>query len=203
MSECSVRFVLQPHSTDGLAAAAASVAVELRCVPGADGLQIVYDVVAPGMPVLPPRAAAVPQRRDGLWRHTCCELFMAPAAGEGGYLEFNFSPSGDWAAYAFDAPRQGMRPFLWHAGVAPRIRQFSSVVNDTARSSSGPMHRLRVEVELPAPLPAGEYRLSPTVILETSAGLSHWAVRHCGERPDFHHPAGFSDPLALVWGSIA
>jgi hypothetical protein len=51
--------------------------------------------------VIPP---AVEERRaDNLWQTTCFELFLKPAEGAS-YLEFNFSPSGEWAAYAFDAP---------------------------------------------------------------------------------------------------
>ena len=42
-----------------------------------------------------------PRRRDELWRHTCFELF-ARHSNESRYCEFNFSPCGDWAAYAFD-----------------------------------------------------------------------------------------------------
>lgn len=177
-------------------------------------MRIVYDIRAPRAPVLQPPAGVAPQRRDGLWQYTCCELFMAAANGDGGYVEFNFSPSGDWAAYVFDAPRQGMRPFLWpspegymevDAGAdfrkAPYIRQVSSVIGDP--SSSGSLHRVRVEVDLPAPLPSGDFRLAPTVVLETEAGVSHWAARHPAQQPDFHHPAGFSDPLPLVWGSTA
>jgi len=188
LSDHPIRFVLQPHPLDGTAAAAGAVSVELHCQPAKETLQIVYDIRAAQQPLLQPPEGTSPQRRDGLWRHTCCELFMTAFAGDSAYLEFNFSPSGDWAAYAFDAPRQGMRPFLWQRAAAPRIRMHSAAT---------PHHRLRVEVELPAPLPAGEFRVAPTVILETSAGISHWAARHPGARPDFHHPAGFSDPLPL------
>ena len=46
-------------------------------------------------------------RADDLWRTTCFELFVA---GEGtAYREYNFSPSGQWAAYDFDDYRAGMR----------------------------------------------------------------------------------------------
>jgi len=51
-----------------------------------------------------PRPARV---ADKLWQHTCCELFVAEAAGPG-YHEFNFSPSGEWAAYRFTDYRQGL-----------------------------------------------------------------------------------------------
>ena len=53
----------------------------------------------------------IPETRDpavgeGLWQHFCCEAFVAAAAGAG-YREFNFSPSGEWAAYAFRRYREG------------------------------------------------------------------------------------------------
>src|SRR5688500_5615681 len=61
-----------------------------------------------------------PVRTDGLWRHCCFEAFVAPA-GTGEYLEFNFSPSGAWAAYQFTAYREGMAPLM--KGVPPVVRQ--------------------------------------------------------------------------------
>ena len=47
----------------------------------------------------------IPERRqpriaERLWQHTCCEMFVA-RKGAAAYHEFNFSPSGEWAAYAF------------------------------------------------------------------------------------------------------
>src|SRR5579863_7344904 len=47
------------------------------------------------------------ERRDELWRQTCFEAFVS-AAEACGYCEFNFSPSGDWAAYQFEDYRTGM-----------------------------------------------------------------------------------------------
>jgi len=54
-------------------------------------------------------AAAPAGRADGLWHHSCCEAFVRQR-GARGYCEFNFSPSGQWAAYHFTARRQDMRP---------------------------------------------------------------------------------------------
>ena len=51
----------------------------------------------------PPRP---PRTGERLWQHTCCELFIADAAGPG-YQEFNFSPSGEWAAFRFTGYREG------------------------------------------------------------------------------------------------
>src|SRR5436190_6661783 len=67
--------------------------------------------------VIPPPVAS--QRADDLWRTTCFELFVA---GEGaGYREYNFSPSGAWAAYEFADYRAGMANAL--ASVETEISQ--------------------------------------------------------------------------------
>ena len=55
--------------------------------------------------VPPPRPPRVAER---LWQHTCCEIFIA-REGAPGYREFNLSPSGEWAAYAFERYREGAR----------------------------------------------------------------------------------------------
>src|SRR5262245_7953921 len=54
---------------------------------------------------LPP--AAAPERADELWKHTCFEIFLRRA--DQAYAEFNFAPSGQWAAYSFDAYRANMQ----------------------------------------------------------------------------------------------
>src|SRR5689334_2855638 len=64
-----------------------------------------------------PRAAA---RTDGLWRHSCFEAFIGHE-GASEYWEYNFSPSGAWAAYHFSAYREGMAPLM--KGVPPQIRR--------------------------------------------------------------------------------
>lgn len=130
-----------------------------------------------------------PQRRDELWRSTCAEIFVAldgePYTG-GPYLEFNFSPTGDWAAYRFDATRTGMRPHVWQGDEAPRV--------SLTDSSGG----FTMEVLLPlAALRAGSHRVAYASVIETSAGLSYWALRHPTDRPDFHHPQSFAALLEL------
>ncbi|MCC6173187.1 MAG: DOMON-like domain-containing protein [Gammaproteobacteria bacterium] len=79
----------------------------------------------------PALAAGEEPRRDGLWRHTCFEAFVAAPAGHGsGYVEYNFAPSGAWAIYRFDGYRQGMRPEP--APVAPRIVVTRAAAGTTA-----------------------------------------------------------------------
>lgn len=131
---------------------------------------------------LPPVSPS-PHRRDELWRHTCLELF-ARRDDEQSYLEFNFSPSGDWAAYRFDACRQGQKPWL---------QQPVSV----ALLPPGGAHLLiQAQAQLPAGATAG-WRLGPAAVIESCDGsLSYWATRHPSAQPDFHAAAGFTVALS-------
>jgi hypothetical protein len=122
-----------------------------------------------------------PCRRDELWRHTCCELFLA--AGDGRYREFNFSPSQAWAAYDFSRYRQ-------RTGALPEI-----AVPDIrfARNAGG----WELKVAMPETSWRGFHRIGVTAVIESPAGdLSYWALKHPAEKPDFHDPNGFSITLA-------
>lgn len=115
-----------------------------------------------------------------LWRHTCLELFVGQVSA-GPYLEFNFAPSGRWAAYRFSGYRADMAPLT--AIRPPRLE---------IRTRADQL-LLSADVELPAPFGAAELRLGLTAILEDGRGtLSHWALVHTGERPDFHRPDSFA-----------
>lgn len=121
-------------------------------------------------------ASQPPAAVDGLWRQTCCEAFLA-RAGEAAYREFNFSPSGQWAGYAFGAYRERV---AWQPPV-PHI----------AMDHAG----LRLAATLPAEaLPeGGSLRLGLAVVVEDQQGaLSYWALRHPPGKPDFHHRDGFA-----------
>src|SRR5580700_7566104 len=60
---------------------------------------------------------AVPRIATHLWHHTCFEAFIA-VEGKPAYHEFNFAPSGEWAAYAFCGYRDG---FLANEMIRPYI----------------------------------------------------------------------------------
>jgi hypothetical protein len=123
------------------------------------------------------------RRADGLWQHTCFEAFVA-ADDDPGYFEFNFSPGLDWAAYRFNAYRDGMAP--------------ASI----ARAPGLNVHRAADRLELTATLHLGglaalaraqRLRLGlATVVEEDSGRLSYWALRHVPGNPDFHHPDSFT-----------
>jgi hypothetical protein len=114
--------------------------------------------------VIPPRALA--QRTDGLWQATCFEVFLS--VGKTSYLELNFAPSGEWAAYRFTDYRQGMREL--EVG-APEIR----LADDCLVAS------IDLEVD-----PGTALNL--TAVIEHKDGArSYWALAHPkSNRPDFH-----------------
>lgn len=151
----------------------------------ADGsLRLGYRLVAPlsqlCLPVPVGIAGAVAGRADELWRHTCLEVFVA-ARGSQGYREFNFSPSGQWAMYAFSAYRAGM--------TVPALG------NPPEMSWQRGAGLLQLEVSLPAEsLPAadGGFRLALSAVIEEQSGtISYWALNHPAGQPDFHHPGSF------------
>ncbi|RLJ67590.1 DOMON-like domain-containing protein [Sulfurisoma sediminicola] len=143
-----------------------------------DGVLAVAYSIRGDMSALHVPTPMAPASADALWRTTCCELFVA--AGEKGYREFNFSPSGQWAVYDFADYRE--RAPVPPDCPAPTITRR---IDETA---------LRVDVELPAAaLPAGELRLGISAILETRDGeIGYWALAHAPGRPDFHYATAFA-----------
>ena len=124
-------------------------------------------------------SASSPIRVDGLWQHTCVELFVAALDGVG-YREFNFATHGDWAAYDFVAYRQP-------AERLPQIPQ-PRVVTDVA----GDVCLVSVELDAACLPDDVNAKFSATVVLESSSGeLSYWAAHHPGPQPNFHHRDGF------------
>lgn len=126
-----------------------------------------------GALLLPPPAK--PARTDALWRTTCLELFVADAGGA--YREFNFAPSGQWAAYRFTARREGMAPLAMPSPPAIDLTEQGETT--------------RISVHLPD-LGVGPLRLGITAVIEeTDGSKSYWALRHGGNAPDFHDPDCF------------
>jgi len=155
------------------------------CVVLADGGMVFHYRLRGDMARLRMPEARVPERRDSLWEHTCFEAFVG-LAGDTGYREFNFSPSGQWAAYDFGGYRRRLAdPTL----AAPRVK---------TRSTEG---RLELEAIVPAsslPLAATgrSWEIGLSAVAEAvdilDDGLSYWALRHPSPRPDFHLRDGFA-----------
>lgn len=124
-----------------------------------------------------------PRRSDGLWRHTCFEAFIA-VNEKPEYCEFNFSPSGEWAAYYFHRYRDGA-PFP-NEDLAPNIIARSA---DDRLDLDAIVHSHRLPMELQNRC----LRLGLSAVIEEESGiLSYWALKHPPGRPDFHHPDTFA-----------
>ena len=135
-----------------------------------------------------------PERTDLLWEHTCFEAFIG-VSGDSAYREFNFSPSGQWAAFAFSDYRR--RDETHDPAGAPQI---------TATLYAG---RLDLEATIsPALLPrhGTRLRLGLAAVVEAADTVdgshSYWALRHPASRPDFHHPDSFTLELTIPRNSV-
>lgn len=111
-------------------------------------------------------------RADGLWKHTCFEVFVRTADG---YREFNLSPSGQWASYRFGGYREGM---------AEATETADAPVLDGGADYVG--------LESVIDLPTGAQALGLSAVIEEAGGrISYWALAHPSDKPDFHHPDSF------------
>ncbi len=178
--ECPMRRFLKPHP-DSRRSAVDDIAVSLAW-PQAGRLIVTYTANGrPGAIRLPPVQANA--RKDELWRATCFEFFIGPAAG-GAYYEFNLSPSTQWAVYRFDGYRSGARPETGIEAVPIAVDAGAACVTLQATLD------LRRLGGLPA---SSAWRLGLAAVIEETNGLiSYWALAHPPGRPDFHHPAGFA-----------
>jgi hypothetical protein len=121
---------------------------------------------------------------DGLWQHTCFEAFVA-VKGETAYREFNFSPSSQWAAYAFSDYRQPVE--------SPNIPPIPSPSPARGEGSEERNFSLTAIIPSSALPAAAPLQLALTAVIElTDGSKSYWALKHPGERPDFHHRDGFT-----------
>lgn len=117
-----------------------------------------------------------------LWRSTCFEVFIA-VEGQVAYHEFNFSPSGEWAVRAFRGYRSGrllrdetMRPPIAVRATASQLELDAVVKLD----SLSPAH------------PNAALRIGLSAVIDTTDGISYWALRHPAGKPDFHDAEGFA-----------
>lgn len=122
-----------------------------------------------------------PKRSEELWQTTCFEVFLR-APGEDSYREWNFAPSGDWAAYDFASPRQGR---IDAEVSTPYIRIEDNLTWWAVGAT------IAVDAAVP-------WTIGVSAILEQRDGTkSYWALTHpVADRPDFHDPLSFAAQLS-------
>lgn len=128
---------------------------------------------------VPPSDDEAPSRRDHLWEKTCFEVFIGMPDSPR-YWEVNASPNGDWNVYRFDDYRQAM------------------VAEPACKGVSSTWLPLTKGYYLTLELPTDDWlavdqplKLGVSTVLETDS-ISHWALVHPGQAPDFHCRDGFS-----------
>ena len=145
-----------------------TVDAELRRVPG--GVVATFHAVGDVSQLMVP-LPVTPGRADDLWRTTCFELFVG---GEGeSYREFNFSPSGAWAAYAFEGHRSGRRDID------------AQIEIETTMNNKSLLVTAKIDSEFPDPAPVG----LTAVVEERDGLLRYWATTFAPGEPDFHAAA--------------
>jgi hypothetical protein len=112
-----------------------------------------------------------PARADDLWQTTCFEAFLR-VPGADAYREWNFAPSGQWAAYDFATYREGRAD----AEVAEPYVRIEDNFTWWALGATFPVEADAV------------WTLGLSAILEEKDGTkSYWALAHPrGDKPDFH-----------------
>lgn len=163
-------------------------------------LQLRYRVRGAGSLLLPENAA-VAERRDGLWEHTCLEAFVAAGVAPGvtagvsnpeateRYWEFNLAPSGHWNVYQLEAYRHGLQPESFYGALPMAITMGEGQADGGADTLE-----LSLRCPLPPPLAtATELQVGLTAVIETRSGeLSYWALHHPGPQADFHQRGGWT-----------
>ena len=143
-------------------------------------LEMNYQLKGPTDRLSWPQSSEPAAHLEGLWNSLCFECFYKPEGG-GSYIEWNFSPTGDW----------------WDMGFSGyRIRDSayaSSPLKKNIRAQISP-REFRLEVAIPLlKLPA---QVGWMAILKYRDGtMTHWALKHSGPKPDFHHNKSLSHYL--------
>lgn len=117
-----------------------------------------------------------------LWRHTCFEAFIG-LQGRTSYHEYNLSPSGEWAVYAFREYRDG--GVLHDESMRPQIA-VRSTPDSLELDAAIRLDRLSREH------PHASLLIGLSAVVETNHGLSYWALLHSGEKADFHRADSFA-----------
>jgi hypothetical protein len=177
---------------DSVCTAVERIDVDVARQPGG-GSTLCYVVTGRIGELLIPSTSELGERRaDGLWRHTCFEAFIkAPA--DAAYHEFNFAPSGRWAAYRFDGYRAGMAKLT--EAQAPRIglRSNPEAIEVLVQFGADALSGLRS---------TSTWRLGLAAVIEEINGAkSYWALAHPPGEPDFHHSDCFVGDLPAAEGS--
>ena len=126
-------------------------------------------------------------RENFLWQHTCFEGFIGLPTEEK-YWEFNITPLGGWNFYRFTSYREDMIE-------DSRVKQIIILhTNDSGQYSVTCDIDFSDIREVKDHWEKGEtVLLGLSAVIEMKNGQkTYCALKHCGERPDFHAKKSFS-----------
>lgn len=169
---------------DTLCAPVESITIEIARAP-AGRMTLTY-IVSGDIEQLALTGEGPPMRQDGLWQHICFEAFVKQH-GTARYFEYNFAPSCQWAAYQFEDYRAAMAMVPMHQPPVITGRWFDR------------RYILAVSFDLPPALLSQDLLIGLSAVIETIDGAkSYWALAHPSDRPDFHHPESFIQPVRAL-----
>lgn len=150
-------------------------------------LQLSYELKGDIAAVQLPALAAMPQRRNELWQHSCFECFIG-VPGQSAYWELNLSPNGDWNVYGLSDYRKNLTPESAY-GELP----FNVIVTES-------FCLLSLDFDLGQIIGGDQaVEVGMTAVIEEKAlagtetgRISYWAIAHTGPEADFHRRDSFT-----------
>lgn len=159
------------------------ISIIVEILPDVDSWKITYKLKNIGLAIYIPELSSSPNRQDNLWQTTCFEIFIK-AANRKPYVEWNFSPTGDWACYFFHTYRE-QGPII--DTIKPHII--------TQLSNQESQQCFSLEATIPTPkrlFHAENYEVALcSVTNQTNGSMKYWALKHAPSKPDFHHETSF------------
>jgi hypothetical protein len=117
-----------------------------------------------------PEQSPEPTYKEGLWESTCLEVFEFDEKSTS-YVEWNFSPSQDWAFFAFSEYRKKNKKFEARSPLSWSWSHESKQRN----------------LDLKLPRCFEESTLQLTGVIDWGAkGIDYFALKHPTAKPDFH-----------------
>jgi hypothetical protein len=167
-----INFALRPFSTESNLP---QIEINGRVNRKDNVLSIEYQLFGDlnSISIAPP--ANPPSRQFHLWEATCFEFFIG-IPGDANYWEFNLSPSGDWAIFALDDYRQGLRDETAFTSLPFKVDRYPNYITLSLEFDLSELVFLEQDLEMSV----------TTVIKSSQNELSYWAITHSGKEADFH-----------------
>ncbi|MGD1855242.1 MAG: DOMON-like domain-containing protein [Leptolyngbyaceae cyanobacterium] len=169
----AIPFLLEPFEP------ISNLAISGRVVRSLSSLTVEYTLTGAIEDLnVPPAKDTPPTRRDHLWEGTCFEVFIG-LPDSPCYWEVNASPNGDWNVYRFEDYRQAMT-------AEPACKKIASTWQPLTKG-----YYLTLELPTEEWLAVDQpLEIGVSTVLKKDE-LSHWALTHPGEAPDFHRRDSF------------